>query len=168
MQTVIFQHSGPERKAGPVPLSSLWPFWVLLVAFEAALWLLMTLKFRQPCAPVALAAGLTLGVAVSTFGGRGLRGLLWATGLTAVVIGLVLYGMAAFHVARVLGLAPLESLAGTGIGFARLVLAGLLERSDLAMIGAGLALAAVFGHGLRLPRRAGGAPPARAGEPPTG
>ncbi|MBX3725898.1 MAG: hypothetical protein KF823_08270 [Xanthomonadales bacterium] len=160
MQTVIFQHSGPERKAGPVPLSSLWPFWVLLVAFEAALWLLMALKFRQPCAPVALVAGLTLGVAVSSFGGRGLRGLLWATGLTAVVIGLALYGLAAFHVARVLGLAPLESLAGTGIGFARLVLAGLLERSDLAMIAVGLALAAAFGHGFR-------AGPARPRPPPS-
>lgn len=159
MQAVIFQHSGSERNAGPASLASLWPFWLLLVAFEAALWLLMALKFRQPCAPVALAAGLTLGVAVSTFGGRGLRGLLWATGLTVAVIGLALYGLAAFHVARVLGLPPLESLAGTGIGFARLVLAGLLERSDLAMIAAGLALAALFGHGVRTGRARPPPPP---------
>lgn len=166
MQAVIFQHSGPERNAGPVPLSSLWPFWTLLVAFEAALWLLMALKFREPCAPVALAAGLTLGVAVASFGGRGLRGLLWATGLTALVVALALYGLAAFHVARVLGLAPLESLAGTGIGFARLVLAGLLARDDLAMIAGGLALAAAFGHGFRRRGRAGATSPPPAGEPP--
>lgn len=152
MQAVIFQHSGSERNAGPASLASLWPFWLLLVVFESALWLLMALKFRQPCAPVALAAGLTLGVAVSTFGGRGLRGLLWAAGLTVVVIGVVLYGLAAFHVARVLGQPVLVALAGTGVGFALAVLDGLLAAGDWLYLAGGLVLAAAFGHGFG-PRR---------------
>lgn len=157
---MIFQHSGSERNAGPASLASLWPFWLLLVVFEAALWLLMALKFRQPCAPVALAAGLTLGVAVSSFGGRGLRGAAWALTLTGLVVALALYGLAAFHVARVLGQPVLAALAGTGVGFALAVLDGLLAAGDWLYLAGGLVLAAVFGHGFGPRRRTSRSGPA--------
>ncbi len=131
----------------------LWPFWLVIVLFEASLWLLLSLKFRQPCAVVALAAGLTLGVAIQMGGGRRLLGAFCAVGLMLLTVGLALYGQAAFHVARVLGLSPLQSLAETGTEFAQLVLEGLLSRSDWWLILAGFVLAAVMGYGLRLPRR---------------
>lgn len=150
---MIVQHSVPSGNAGVASLLRLWPFWLVLVLFEAALWLLLSLKFRQPCAVVALAAGLTLGVAIQMGGGRRLRGAFWAVGLTLLTVGLALYGQASFHVARVLGLPPLRSLADTGTGFAQLVLEGLLSRSDWWLVLTGFVLAAVMGYGLRLPNR---------------
>lgn len=156
---MIFQHSGGERKD---QRSSTWhalPFWLVLVAFEMALWLLLALKFRQVCAPVALAAGLTLGLAVPMGGRRGVPGAVIAVLLTALATGLVLYAQAAFHASRVLGLSPLDALSGTGPGFALAILDGLLAPSDLWFIGGGLALAAVSGAGIApLRRRAASAP----------
>lgn len=125
------------------------PFWLVLVVFETALWLLLALKFRQPCAPVALAAGLALGLAVQMGGLRGLGGAAVATVLTAVTSALVLYAQAAFHAARVLGLRPLHALTDTGVGFARTLLEGLLSPADWRFIAGGLVLAACFGFGLR-------------------
>ena len=154
---MIVQHSVPRGNAGGPSLLRLWPFWLVLVLFEAALWLLLSLKFRQPCAVVALAAGLTLGVAVQMAGARQLRGALWALALMLLTAGLALYGQAAFHVARVLSLSPLRSLAETGSGFAQLVLDGLLSPLDWWLVAAGLLLAAISGFGLRLPRRHSGA-----------
>ena len=156
---MIFQHSEGERKG---QRSSAWhavPFWLVLVAFETALWLLLALKFRQTCAPVALAAGLTLGLAVPMGGRRGLAGSVIAVLLAALATGLVLYAQAAFHASRVLGLSPLDALTGTGADFALAILDGLLTPSDLWFIGGGLALAAVFGAGVApLRRRAASAP----------
>ncbi|MFB9068776.1 hypothetical protein [Pseudofulvimonas gallinarii] len=137
----------------------MWPFWTVLVLFEACLWLLLSLKFRQPCCVVALAAGLTLGVAVQILGGRRWRGALWAVGLTALTIALALYGQAAFHIARVLHLSPLASLADTGVQFASLVLEGLLSPVDGWLLLGGLLVAAVMGFGIHLPRRRGAATP---------
>lgn len=150
---MIFQHSDPGRKGRPVSLLSFWPVWLVLIVFEAVLWLLLAQKFRQPCAPVALAAGLTLGVAVQMFGGRGLRGAAWAVTMTVITIGLVLYAQAALHIARVLGLPPLQALADVGLDFARMVLPGLLRSSDWLWIGAGVILAAIFGHAWPARRR---------------
>lgn len=140
----------------------LWPLWLVLIVFEATLWLLLAQKFRQPCAPVALAAGLTLGVAVQLFGGRGLRGAVWALGMTAITIALVLYAQAALHVARVLGLPPLPALADVGIDFALAIVPGLLQPSDWWWIASGGALAALFGSAPRLPARS----PAKPGSTP--
>ncbi len=131
----------------------MWPFWAVLVLFEASLWLLLSLKFQRPCAVVALAAGLTLGVAVQVGGGRRWRGALWAIALTALTSGLALYGQAAFHIARVLHLPPLGALLDTGTSFALLVLEGLLSPVDVWLLAGGLLLSAVMGYGLRLPRR---------------
>ena len=39
----------------------------------------LALRFGQPCAPVALAVGLTFGVGVQMVGARGLRGALIAS-----------------------------------------------------------------------------------------
>lgn len=143
---MIFQHSEPGRVVRGESLLPLWPVWLVLIVFEATLWLLLAQKFRQPCTPVALAAGLTLGVAVQLFGGRGLRGAVWAVAMTLLTITLVLYAQAALHIARVLGLPPLQALADVGVDFAVLVLPGLLRTVDWIWIGAGLGLAAVFGH----------------------
>lgn len=137
-------------------MASAWhalPFWLVLMAFEAALWLLLALKFRQPCAPVALAAGLTLGLAVPMGGLRGLAGSLIAVLLATVTSALVLYAQAAFHASRVLGLPPLDALTGTGADFALAILAGLLSTADLWFIAGGLMLAAVFGSGASPIRR---------------
>jgi hypothetical protein len=163
----IFQHTGVRREAGlPQPTLRLWPFWLVLVVFEAVLWLLLALKFRQPCAPVALAAGLTLGLAVQIGGGRGLRGAGLGLMLILATTGLALYGQAALHVARVLGLDPLAALAGTGPGFAWAVLAGLLEPLDWWLIAAGIVLATALGYApLRLPARSGTTTRATAAKP---
>jgi hypothetical protein len=150
---VIVQHNEPSGNAGAPAMPRVWPFWLLLVLFEASLWLLLSSKFGQPSAVVALAVGLAMGVAVQMAGLHRWRGALWALGLTVVTVALALYGQAALHVARVLGLSPLEALAGTGMAFARLVLEGLLTASDWWLIGGGIALAILFGYGLRLPRR---------------
>jgi hypothetical protein len=123
------------------------------MVFEAALWLLLALKFRQPCAPVALAAGLTLGLAVPMAGRRGWAGALIGVGLAALTSTLVLYAQAAFHASRVLGLPPLNALAGTGTDFALAILDGLMGPADKWFIGAGLVLAAVFGSGFTIVRR---------------
>ena len=150
---MIFQHSAVNREEG---FSSIWsalPFWLVLIVLETALWLLLALKFRQPCAPVALAAGLALGLAMHMGGLSGLRGAAVATLLTAATSALVLYGQAAFHAARVLGLQPLQALSDTGIGFARTLLEGLLSPIDWWFIVGGLALAAVFGFGFAGIRR---------------
>jgi hypothetical protein len=151
----IFQQTGARREAGPPTTTlRLWPFWLLLVVFEAVLWLLLALKFRQPCAPVALAAGLTLGLAVQIGGGRGLRGAALGLALILATSALALYGQAALHVARVLGLDPLAALASTGPGFAWAVLDGLLEPLDRWLIAAGIVLATALGYApLRLPAR---------------
>lgn len=154
---MIFQQHAGGREGRSHSLLRLWPFWLVLVVFETALWLLLALKFRQPCAPVAVAAGLTLGVAVQMGGGRGLRGLVVALALTALTIGLVLYGLASFHVARVLGLPPLGALASTGPDFALAVLDGLLQPPDWWFVAAGFVFAAVFGFD-PVRRRAASAP----------
>lgn len=152
-RNVIVQHPAPRGNGGAVSLFRLWPFWVVLVLFEALLWLLLSLRFRQPCALVALAAGLTFGVAVQVAGGCRLRGGLWALGLMGLTAVLALYGQAAFHIARVLHLSPLRTLADTGSGFARLVLEGLLSSRDWWLVAAGLGLALLTGWGIPLPLR---------------
>lgn len=154
---MIFQHSAPAREAQRPAIASVLPFWTVLVVFEAMLWLLLALKFRQTATVTALAAGLTLGVAVQMARVGGLRGAAAALGLTALTCALVLYAQAAFHIARVLALSPLDALASTGPSFALAVLEGLLSPVDGWLIGAGLALAAVFGYGFPLRRRAASA-----------
>lgn len=154
---MIFQHSAPAREASRAAIAPALPFWLVLVVFEAALWLLLSLKFRQPATITALAAGLTLGVAVQMARVSGVRGALSAMALTAITCALVLYAQAAFHIARVLALPPLDALASTGPTFAVAVLEGLLSRADIALIGGGLALAAVFGFGVPVRRRAASA-----------
>jgi hypothetical protein len=145
---VIFQHSDPERGEISAPvLARALPFWLVLMVFEAALWLLLALKFRQPCAPVALAVGLVMGLAVRLGGLRGFLGAFVALTMTALTCTAVLYGIAAFHAARVLGMSPLESLAETGIGFAWMLLDGLLITRDWWFIAGGFVLSVVFGFG---------------------
>lgn len=154
---MIFQHSTVNQEGGaPSPWRAL-PFWLVLLVFEAALWLLLAMKFRQPCAPVALATGLTFGLAVRMGGLRGMGGASVALLLTAVTSALVLYALAAFHAARVLGLQPLRALADTGVDFARTLLEGLLSPIDWWFIAGGVALAAAFGFG-GFRRRAASAP----------
>lgn len=145
---MIFQHSDPEwGKISEPALARALPFWLVLIVFEAALWLLLALKFRQPCAPVALAVGLVMGLAMRIGGLRGPAGAFGALLLATLTCAVVLYGIAAFHAARVLGMPPLEALAGTGIGFAWMLLDGLLIQSDWWFIAGGLALAATLGYG---------------------
>jgi hypothetical protein len=150
---VIFQHSKGGREDRKPPAWHALPFWLVLMIFESALWLLLAFKFRQPCAPVALAAGLTLGLAVPMAGVRGLAGSAIAVLLAAATSALVLYAQAAFHASRVLGLPPLDALTGTGADFALAILDGLLTPVDLWFIGGGLLLAAVFGFGFSAVRR---------------
>lgn len=168
---MIFQQTGAAGIAAPrTPLLRLWPFWLVLVVFEATLWLLLAMKFRQPCAVVALAVGLAMGVAIQISGGRGLRGAAWALALTLLTYALALYAQAALHVARVLGLDPLSALAGTGMEFARAVLPGLLSTSDLSLLLGGLVLALLFGFTPRWNRGPGLEPdrPAASKPPPAG
>jgi hypothetical protein len=154
---VIFQHSAPAREARHAAIAPALPFWLVLVVFEAALWLLLSLKFRQPATVTALAAGLTLGVAVQMARVTGVRGALSAVALTALTCALVLYAQAAFHVARALALPPLDALASTGPSFALAVLDGRLSTVDFALLGGGLMLAALFGSGVPVRRRAASA-----------
>ncbi|MFA7542345.1 MAG: hypothetical protein WCZ02_09710 [Lysobacterales bacterium] len=128
-------------------LLRLWPFWLALFSLEAILWLLLSQRFGQPCAPVALAVGLTFGVGTQTATGGGWRAALLALLLTAATIICVLYAQAALHVARVLGMAPLTALANTGYAFARDVLAGLLSPASGLWLAAGLLLASLVGGG---------------------
>ncbi len=157
---MIFQHSAAGRGIGIPALARLWPFWLVLLAFETVLWLLLAVRFAQPCAPVALAVGLTFGVGVQMVGARGLRAAGWALALTASTAGLVLYAWAALHVARVFGLDPWSGLARTGVDFALDVLPGLLSRGDWLFIAMGLALAVVVGHGVAKRYPTPAAPPA--------
>lgn len=154
-----YQGRAPGRD-GP-GLLRLWPFWLVLLLLEAILWLLLSLRFGPPCAPVALAVGLTFGVATHTVSGGGWRAAVLALLLTAATILLVLYAQAAFHVARVLGMAPLAALAGTGYAFARDVLAGLLDAADGLWLAAGVLLAPLLGAGGLWRRLAGGRPAVR-------
>lgn len=78
---------------------------------------------------------------------RGPIGAIVALLLTSLTCALVLYGQAAFHAARVLGLSAFQALADTGIDFARALLEGLLSPADWWLIASGLALAALFGFG---------------------
>lgn len=144
---MIFQHSAAGRDIGIPALLRLWPFWLVLLAFESVLWLLLAVRFGQPCAPVALAVGLTFGVGAQMVGARGLRGALWAAVLTAVTVSFVLYAWASLHVARVFGLDPWSALKRTGSDFAFDVLTGLLTRGDWLFVAAGLLLALIVGHG---------------------
>lgn len=150
---MIFQHSGAGRDIGLPALLRLWPFWLVLLAFETILWLLLALRFGQPCAPVALAVGLTFGVGTQMVGGRGLRGALWASGLTATAVALVLYAWASLHVGRVFGLDPWSAFRRTGADFAFDVLTGLLTRGDWLFIVAGIVTALLAGCGLPNSRR---------------
>ncbi len=142
---VEFQGRAPGRNWPG--LLRLWPFWLVLLLLEAILWLLLSLRFGSPCAPVALAVGLTFGVGTQTVTGGGWRSALLALLLTAATVVLVLYAQAAFHVARVLGMAPLTALAETGYAFARDVLAGLLSPAHGLWLAAGLLLAPLVGSG---------------------
>ncbi len=156
---MIFQHSRGAREGSQPPVWHGLPFWLILMVFEAVLWLLLSLKFRQPCAPVALAAGLTLGLAVPMAGHRGVRGASIAVMLATLTTGAVLYAQAAFHASRVLGLPPLDALADTGVDFALAILPGLLATADRWFLVGGLVLAAIFGSGASpLRRRAASTP----------
>ena len=156
---MIFQHLDGPREGPRPPAWHALPFWLVLMVFEAALWLLLAIKFRQPCAPVALAAGLTLGLAVPMAGRRGWSGAVLGVMLAASTTAAVLYAQAAFHASRVLGLSPLDGLIDTGAAFALAIIEGLLSDADWWFIGGGLALAAVFGAGAgRIRRRAASAP----------
>lgn len=128
-------------------LLRLWPFWLVLLLLEAILWLLLSLRFGSPCALVAVAVGLTFGVGAHTVSGGGWRAALLALLLTMATILLVLYAQAAFHIARVLGMAPLTALAETGYAFARDVLVGLLAPADGLWLAAGLLLAPLVASG---------------------
>lgn len=152
---MIFQHSAAGRGIGIPALARLWPFWLILLAFETVLWLLLAVRFGQPCTPVALAVGLTFGVSVQVVGARGLRGAFWAALLTAITVALVLYAWASLHVGRVFGLDPWSALARTGTDFAFDVLRGLLNRGDWLFAATGIVTALLIGHGLLRKQHAG-------------
>jgi hypothetical protein len=148
---VISQDPKETPVAGSARLLPLWPMWLTLVVFETALWLLLALRFRQPCAVIALAVGLTFGTAVAFTGNRGPRAALAALLLTALTIALVLYAQASLHIARVLHLPPLQALIDTGPAFAHAVLDGLLGSGDRWLLVAGLVLAIATGFGAKAP-----------------
>lgn len=130
-------------------------FWSLLTAFGmAAVWTMATLLTQRPLAWMALLTAADVVVMLSLLRlAPGVTRAALAAANTAVSIALAWWFIAASQMAPMLGLQPLQSLQRMSLHLAFSLSAATYSDGDRLLAAASIALAALWGFAVKLPKR---------------